>query len=90
MALNLTTQLAGGFEGHYWRINSLTVNFATNSMVAIVSLYKDQAARLAGKPPVKSVTKTYALAPYLSGSLDIRASIYTDLQSTLLNGASNC
>lgn len=54
MALKQPTQLETGYTAEYLRITGIQINFDRKLAYVTLSVYKDQAARLAGNKPVLS------------------------------------
>lgn len=56
MALELSQELPSGVSGNYWRIAELVLGYLTDTAYCVVKLYKDSAARTAGKEPLSQVS----------------------------------
>ncbi len=52
MALEKSFELPTGVSGNYWKITQATFDYLTSTLECIVKLYKDAAARAAGKEPL--------------------------------------
>jgi hypothetical protein len=56
MALLKAIELPSGLTVEYWRIESVSVDVLCNTCSCTISVYKDQASRIAGKTSVKSIS----------------------------------
>ncbi len=72
MALQLSEEQATGVTGEYWKIESIALTGEQQSTVRI-RLYKDSAARVAGKEAMKELVYMWAGAnnPLLIADMDL-------------------
>lgn len=59
MALQLDKELESGVVGNYWKILAVSFDVLARNSFITLALYKDQAARQAGKQYLKLVTYTW-------------------------------
>lgn len=59
MALQLAKELDSGISGDYWKVSELSLN-GEESVHFTLELYKDQAARDAGKKPLHGEMRSYS------------------------------
>jgi len=52
MALQLSHELGSGITGNYWRVKNIAFDLDTSELHCKIALYKDSAARTAGKAPI--------------------------------------
>lgn len=84
MALQLNKDLPSGLSGNYWRITDALVSYMRNGSVCKLSLYKDQAAREAGKEPILEQSYAFdgAENPFTpTDSINVLEALYDKLKA---------
>lgn len=83
MAIQKEKTLPNGAVGNYWRITTITIDRQNLRIAGQIALFKDQAASVAGAPPlgaVKTFRFGFTMAEFL-GSPNAIAFIYTKIKA---------
>lgn len=72
MALQKSKELLGGNSGNYWKVTHLDVDLINNRTVARISLFKDKAARDAGKTHIHWEEYLWKGAPFTVANMDTK------------------
>lgn len=68
MAIQLAYELGSGVSGNYWKILRVQDNFHNSVADVMFALFKDKAARDAGKDPLMVISLSYGGVNYPLGT----------------------